>query len=350
MRYTDTMVHAIALELKLQKNYLRGEEINTIYFGGGTPSLLSEEHISLLLSEIYRNYNVNNTPEITFEANPDDLSYDKLALLKSCGINRLSIGIQSFDDRQLSFMNRVHTSGEALKSINLAKSLGLENITVDLIYGLPNSTLNSWKNDLVKTIALKIPHISAYCLTIEPRTVFGYLHKKNKFSPLEEEIIANQFELLVQMLNESGYVHYEVSNFCLPGQYSQHNSNYWRFKKYLGVGPSAHSFDLTSRQANIRNNHLYITKVNKGIVPCEIERLTNKDKANEYLLTSLRTHWGCDLHFLKTQFKIDLLETHSKTIDEYTGKGLITEKNGVIYLTTDGKLLADHIIQTFFIL
>ena len=350
MRYIDTMVHAIALELKLQRNYLQREEINTIYFGGGTPSLLSGEQISLLLSEIYRHYNVNNTPEITFEANPDDLTYDKLALIKSCGINRLSIGIQSFDDRQLLFMNRAHTSREALASINLAKSLDLENITVDLIYGLPNSSLISWKNDLAQAIELKIPHISAYCLTIEPRTVFGHLHKKNKFYPLEDEIIANQFELLVEMLNESGYVHYEVSNFCLPGRYSQHNSNYWRFKKYLGVGPSAHSFDLISRQANIKNNHLYIANVNKGIVPCEVERLTNKDKANEYLLTSLRTHWGCDLHFLKTQFKIDLLETHSKTIDEYKGKGLITEKNGVIFLTTDGKLLADNIIQTFFIL
>ena len=334
----------------MRKDYLQREQVDTIYFGGGTPSLLSKEHIDLLLSAVHEHYSVGDVPEITFEANPDDLTRDKLALIKSCGINRLSVGIQSFDDRQLSSMNRAHTSREALESIKLAKSFGLENITIDLIYGLPGSTLESWRNNLEQAIQLKVPHISAYCLTIEPGTVFGHRYKKSQLVLPEEDTVAGQFELLVRMLSENGYLHYEVSNFCLPKMYSQHNSNYWRFKKYLGAGPSAHSFDLNSRQANISNNHLYISSINKGVIPCKVEKLTNKDRANEYLLTSLRTHWGCDLHFMKEQFKINLLATHAETINDYLGKRLIIEKKGVIFLTTRGKILADHIIQDFFIL
>lgn len=348
--YIDAMVRAISRELKLQKNYLKGENINTIYFGGGTPSLLNKGQIDLLLSEIYAHFKVTGSPEITMEANPDDLTGDKVAMIKSCGINRLSIGIQSFDDRQLSFMNRVHTAREAIASIGLAKSSGIDNITIDLIYGLPGSSLESWKNNLEQALALEVPHVSAYCLTIEPGTVFGHRHKNNKLNPLAEDIVAQQFEAMVQVLSESGYVHYEVSNFCLPGMYSQHNSNYWKYKKYLGVGPGAHSFDLVSRQANIRNNHLYISAIEKSTIPCQVEKLTSKDKANEYLLTSLRTHWGCDLHFLKSRFKVDFARTHRTSIDKYKQKGLMTEKDGVIVLTTRGMLVADSIIQAFFIL
>lgn len=348
--YINAMIEAIARELKLQKNYLQDEDINTIYFGGGTPSLLNKRQINLILSEIYTNYHVTDSPEITLEANPDDLTYDKMAAVKSCGINRLSIGVQSFDDKQLSFMNRAHTAREAIESIRTAKSSGLNNITIDLMYGLPNSTLDSWTSDLAQAMALMVPHISAYCLTIEPRTVFGHRHKNKKLNPPEENMVADQFELLVRTLNENGYLHYEISSFCLPDMYSQHNNNYWKFKKYLGVGPSAHSFDGNSRQANFANNHLYLSKINEGAIPCQVEKLTLKDKANEYLLTSLRTHWGCDLYFLKNQFKVNLSKTHAKTIDKYIDAGLIIEKNGVIYLTTRGKLVADNIIRDFFIL
>ena len=349
MRYVDAMIQAIAMELKMQKDYLAGEQVQTIYFGGGTPSLLNKAQINLLLSEIYQHYNVCDSPEITIETNPDDLTYDKLALVKAIGFNRLSIGVQSFDDSQLSFMNRAHTASEALESIRLAKSVGLDDITIDLIYGIPNTNLESWRDNLAQAIELKIPHISAYCLTIEPGTVFGHRYRKNKLLPLDEDLIVSQFELLVKMLSENGYVHYEISNFCLPGRYSQHNSNYWKLQKYLGVGPSAHSFNLDSRQASISNNHSYIATIRKGKVPSQIEKLTDKDKANEYLLTGLRTHWGCNLHFLKREFQIDLQATHAATIDKYTGEGLIEQKNGVISLTTRGKILADSIIQDFFI-
>ena len=341
---------AIARELKLQKNYLRGEVISTIYFGGGTPSLLNKKQIDLILSAIHTNYKLTGSPEITLEANPDDITTEKLTSFKSGGINRLSIGIQSFDERQLSFMNRVHTAREAIESIYLAQSLGLENITIDLIYGLPNSSIDSWNSDLEQAIALNVPHISAYCLTIEPKTVFGHLYKKKKLIPLNEDIVADQFQLLVNTLTGKGYLHYEISNFCLPEMYSQHNSNYWRFKKYLGVGPGAHSFDLQSRQANIRNNHLYLSKIGEGIIPCQVEQLTDKDKVNEYLLTSLRTHWGCDLYFLKSQFGIDLAKTHLESIETYIREGLIVQKEGIIFLTSRGKLIADNIIHNFFIL
>ncbi|MDN5216544.1 radical SAM family heme chaperone HemW [Fulvivirgaceae bacterium BMA12] len=348
--YTDAMVAAMAKELKLQQHYLSEAEVNTIYFGGGTPSLLSKDQITLLLNEIYQHYPIGADPEITLEANPDDLSRDKLTQLKACGINRLSIGVQSFDDVQLAFMNRAHTAKEALQSINDARTLGFDNITIDLIYGIPNSSLNDWASNLAQAVALKVPHISAYCLTIEPGTVFGHRQQKKQLTPLQEDVTAEQFELLVKTLDENGYDHYEVSNFCLPGMHSRHNSNYWKFQKYLGVGPSAHSFDLSTRQFNIKNNHLYISKIDQDIIPCQVESLTDKDKANEYLLTSLRTSWGCDLHFLKDRFNIDLLKSQSEKLNDYLEKKLIVKSNNVIFLTTHGRLVADKIIEDFFIL
>lgn len=343
------LVEQIAHELLLQKDYLQGEPLETIYLGGGTPSLLAAAELDILFSAIYKNYKVSTTPEITVEANPDDLTPEKLRELKPFGVNRLSIGIQSFDEAVLRFLNRAHTANEAVECVELARNAGIKNISIDLIYSIPGQPEEVLKKNLDKAFALLPTHISAYSLTIEEKTVFGKWAKQGKLVAMDDDKATAQFELVMDSLTRQGYQHYEISNYCLPGYESKHNTSYWQQKKYLGVGPSAHSFNTLSRQFNINNNHLYIKNIKEGKVPFEREILTTQNKINEYLFTSLRTKHGCSLTLLANQYGHDLLKVNDHYISQLLKKELITLTGDTIILTRAGKLLADQIASDLFI-
>lgn len=314
-----------------------------------TPSLLAAAELDILFSAIHKNYKVSTTPEITVEANPDDLTPEKLRELKPFGVNRLSIGIQSFDEAVLRFLNRAHTANEAVECVELARNAGIKNISIDLIYSIPGQPEEVLKKNLDKAFALLPTHISAYSLTIEEKTVFGKWAKQGKLVAMDDDKATAQFELVMDSLTRQGYQHYEISNYCLPGYESKHNTSYWQQKKYLGVGPSAHSFNTLSRQFNINNNHLYIKNIKEGKVPFEREILTTQNKINEYLFTSLRTKHGCSLTLLANQYGHDLLKVNDHYISQLLKKELITLTGDTIILTRAGKLLADQIASDLFI-
>jgi len=344
----DDLVNALCLEIVMQKNYLGRETIDTIYFGGGTPSLLSRHQLQDLLDTVNKNFIANNL-EVTLEANPDDLSKENLAMLKAVGINRLSIGIQSFDDGILKFLNRAHSSHEALLCLERARHAGFDNISIDLIYAIPGQDNDLLKKNIEKAIAISPEHISAYSLTIEEKTVFGKQRKKGIFPMETEEAAAAQMEILMDELGNAGFDQYEISNFCRPGFYSRHNSSYWHQKKYLGIGPSAHSYNELSRQANISNNPLYIKSITQGKIPCQVEVLTRANKINEYLFTTLRTTWGCNLNYLLTQLDYDVLKENQLTLNTLAKHELVMVENDTLRLTQKGKLLADKIASDLFI-
>jgi oxygen-independent coproporphyrinogen III oxidase len=344
------LVAAIIQELEMRKDYLEGENINTIYFGGGTPSLLSEQELGGIMQRIRDQFAVNKSAEITLEANPGDLTPSRLHELKSFGINRLSIGIQSFHDKVLQYLNRDHDALSAAASINDARAAGITNISIDLIYSIPNQSDLDWHANVLKAIELKPTHISAYSLTIEPKTVFGNWATKKKLTPVDDDVSARQFEILVDELELAGYEHYEVSNFCLPTFHSRHNSSYWKGEKYLGVGPAAHSYNITSRQHNVRSNAIYIRSITDGKVPFELEVLTREDKVNDYLLTTLRTSWGCDLQWLHNTLDYDVEKEHQKYLNELLSSQLATYNGGRLTLTRKGKLMADKIASDLFLI
>jgi oxygen-independent coproporphyrinogen-3 oxidase len=340
---------ALAKELSLQADYLGGELLETIYFGGGTPSLLSEAEISLIFNSIHKHFKVHTGAEVTLEANPDDLTPEKLNELKLSGVNRLSIGIQSLDNQVLSFLNRSHNSQQALKSIEVAREVGFSNINVDLIYAIPGRNIALLKKDIDQLLALQPEHISAYSLTIEEKTVFGNWALRGKLSPETEEENASQFELVMDKLAEARFEQYEISNYARPGLQSQHNSSYWKQKKYLGIGPSAHSFNGSARQVNVSNNHAYQKALDAGEIPATIETLSLKNRINEYIMTSLRTVWGCNTDYLKQNFQFDLLKHQSQYLDQTIKNGLIRLQEKTLVLTRSGKMLADKITSDLFI-
>lgn len=340
---------AIVREIELRKDYIKGERINTIYFGGGTPSLLSPPQLNEILRSIRGKFSVSELAEITLEANPGDLTKTKLDELKSSGINRLSIGIQSFNDPVLKYLNRDHDASEGIRSVNAAREAGIDNISIDLMYSIPNQSIDEWRSNINQAIAVEPGHISAYSLTIEPRTVFGNWASKKKLTPVDDDDAARQFEILVDALEHAGYEHYEVSNFSLPGFHSQHNSSYWKGEKYLGVGPAAHSYDLISRQHNVRNNAMYVRSIEDGIVPFEREELTREDRINDYLLTTLRTSWGCDLNHLRDVLGYDVEKDCQNYLADLLTHQLATYKNCVLVLTRKGKLMADKIASDLFL-
>lgn len=342
-------MRAIARELTLRQDYLQGQAVRTIYFGGGTPSLLSKQELQLLLATTKQLFKVSEEVEITLEANPDDLTPDKLQELREAGVNRLSIGLQSFHASHLQLMNRAHHAQESLQCVKDAQAAGFDNITVDLIYGVPAPNHAIWQEDLATLFSLGVQHVSCYALTIEPDTAFGRWNKKGKFKPAEDEFTAQQFEMLLEQMWQHGYVQYEISNFCLPGYESKHNGNYWRGVHYLGVGPSAHSFNGQSRQYNVPNNKKYVDAIAQGKLPYELEELSLADQANDYLLTTLRTIWGCDLNKLRAAYNYDLQALHAGYLLELQEKGLASVKNEVLYLTDKGKLLADQITLDLFL-
>jgi oxygen-independent coproporphyrinogen-3 oxidase len=345
--YKDELIQALIKEIRLQKDFLGGETIETIYFGGGTPSLLKSEEVNLLINTITGIHTVASDAEITLEANPDDLNPQKVKELKQTPINRFSIGIQSFFDDNLAWMNRVHRSDEAEASVKRAQDAGFENITIDLIYGYPLLTDQKWKYNLDKVFELQVPHVSSYSMTVEPRTALASFIKKKKELPMSEEQSAAQFIQLMEAMASHNFEHYEISNFCLPGQYSKHNTNYWKGVKYLGIGPSAHSYDGEKRQWNVANNAKYMQALDKKTIPAEVEILTEANHLNEYIMTSLRTQWGLDLGHLN-KIAAGASDQLLKEANEFFDKGWITQKAHTIYLTQNGKLYADHIASGLF--
>ena len=345
MKQKERLVQAMVQEAVLQKDYLQGETVNTIYFGGGTPSLLSKRELDQLLDTLARNYPLASDMEITLEANPDDLSAEKLQELKRAGVNRLSIGIQSFQNEHLRFMNRAHSAEQAQLCMQNAREAGFENISIDLIYAVPAADHTIWQQDMATALKLKPEHVSSYCLTIEPQTAFGNWLQKGRIKGIDEEYAAQQFELLLSTLKTAGYEQYEISNFCLPGMYSRHNSSYWQQQAYLGIGPSAHSFNRVSRQYNVRNNARYIKAIESGELPFEREELNKANQINEYLLTGLRTKWGCSLEYLNKELNYNLELCQGKLLTELKSREYIQMKNGSLVLTDAGKLLADEIVS-----
>jgi oxygen-independent coproporphyrinogen-3 oxidase len=343
------MVKAIISEITLQAHYLLDSPLKSIYFGGGTPSLLSEEELSNILNAVHKHFKINPNAEITMEANPDDFSNLNLKEIRTLGINRLSIGIQSFHEPHLLFLNRLHNAKQAQKAINDAKDAGFDNLTIDLIYGIPAKNHEIWENDLQEALALQVNHISAYCLTIEEKTVFGKWVKQKKMMPIDETFAHQQFNILTEALEHAGYEQYEISNFARNKMYARHNSHYWTQGAYLGIGPSAHSYNGQSRQFNIAQNNSYLKTIQNGEVPFEKEDLSLTDKVNEYLMTHLRTQWGVNLNFIKEKFGQDLEVQYHSLIHHLEKENLLIKEKQTIFLTKKGKFLADEISAQLFI-
>lgn len=344
------LVNSILSEIDLRLNYLPNKKIESIYFGGGTPSLLSEKETFLILEKIYKLYNVSKDVEITLECNPDDLTDEKLKELKRLEVNRLSIGLQSFDEEELIWMNRAHTAKESESSVKRAQDRGFENITIDLIYGSKFSNLANWKKTLNKAIALDVKHISSYNLTIEEKTKLGHDFKLKKEVAIDDEKSSELFLEMINRLEKNNFIHYEISNFGKEGFFSLHNSNYWKGEHYLGLGPSAHSFDGTSRQWNVSNNNIYIKRISeKNESYFEKEILTENERFNEYVLTSLRTIWGIDLNYLSANFNTEFVKHYLIQIEKYIKQETVVINDTTYTLTEKGKLFADKIASELFI-
>jgi oxygen-independent coproporphyrinogen-3 oxidase len=344
--YREEMISSICKEIKLRSNEIN-ESIETIYFGGGTPSLLDQEELTLLLTSIQSSYTVIDSPEITLEANPDDLTFEKLTNFKSVGINRLSIGLQSFRAEDLKWMNRAHTAEESLNCIPMAQKAGFNNISIDLIYGLPNLPLVEWEKMIDIAIQLNVQHISAYCLTVEGKTALKKWVDTKQISVSNEDEQSDQFDLLVQKLNEVGINQYEISNFSKINFESKHNSSYWKGIHYIGVGPSAHSFNGKSRSWNVSNNTNYIKALSNGQNWFETEILSIENQFNELILTGLRTIYGLNLDKLKNICEPP--KTFWKTLNQFIDCNWLKQEINIISLTEEGKLKADHIASELFI-
>ncbi len=346
MAAKSDLVKAILLEIDQRKEYLEGEEIETIYFGGGTPSVLNEDELNSILQKINKEFKAVKNAEITLECNPDDINEEKLEQLKNSGINRLSIGLQSFNEEELKWMNRAHSATESFNCVKLAQDKGFENITIDLIYGSKFQSRESWKKTLQSALNLNVQHISAYNLTIESKTKLGVDHKKGTEPGVSEDLSSEQFKTMIELLQKNDFVHYEISNFGKENYFSKHNSNYWKGAKYLGLGPSAHSFNTESRQWNVSSNSVYIQKVNVNEVYSEKEALSPQEHYNEYILTRLRTIWGCDTKEIEQRFGKEVLVSFESTVKKH--QKYFDSKDGIITLNTEGKLRADFLASEFF--
>jgi oxygen-independent coproporphyrinogen-3 oxidase len=350
LKNTDELVQAMLRELELQQAYIGNEKIKTIYFGGGTPSLLSAAAIASILDTIRQHYSVDAHAEITLEANPDDLTKTKLHELKHQGVNRLSIGIQSFSNSVLQYLHRAHDAQSASDSVELARATGFDNISIDLIYAIPGQSDAEWLQNIQQALALSPEHISSYSLTIEDKTVFGRWAAAGKLKILEDEVAAAQLELLVETLEAAGYEQYEVSNFARPSFQSQHNSSYWRQEKYLGIGPSAHSFNHVTRQYNVTNNHAYVRSLAEDKIPATTEVLERQDQINDFLLTTLRTSWGADLARLYALYQHDLVAANKVYLQSLQENELAVLRDNSLVLTKRGRLLADKIASDLFVI
>ena len=350
---TDTkgrMMNALAKEIHLEQSFFAPKQfIDTIYFGGGTPSIVNTAELAKILTQIHTDFKVSQSVEITVECNPDDLTLEKLKAYQKLGVNRLSIGVQSFQDKFLKKMNRAHVASEANASIEMAKSIGMENITIDLIYGIPGQTQKDWENDLDQMIKLNVPHLSAYSLTIEPNTVFGHQKKKGALYLPNDQQYLSFFNTLRERTAAAGMEHYEISNFAKAGYVSKHNSAYWKGKPYLGIGPSAHSFNGTNRSWNVANNFKYMDAIEQESIPRETEVLTTRDHFNEYLITRIRTKWGITRESLKA-ISPGFYQQIEKILDRYIQEDYLSESNGIIQLTPKGMFISDAITEDLYCL
>jgi oxygen-independent coproporphyrinogen-3 oxidase len=343
------MVLALAKEIELRKGEFENESIETIYFGGGTPSILEISDLKFLIDEVYRNYKVVSTPEITVEANPDDLSYDTISQLANSPVNRLSIGIQSFFEDDLKLMNRAHNAEEAKKCLEIATQ-HFDNISIDLIYGIPNMSNEKWIQNIDTALSFGVPHISSYALTVEPKTALHTFIQKGIIPQPDDEVAAAHFQILVDKLSENDFIHYELSNFGKENYFSKNNSSYWLGKKYIGIGPSAHSYDGQNRGWNVSNNALYIKSIQENKLPIEIETLTKTDRYNEYIMTGLRTIWGVSLKRIEQEFGKTYLDYLNQQAAKFIEDHLLFVDDNILRTTKNGKFLCDGITSDLFLL
>lgn len=348
MKNREEMVKAICKELILRQHEIE-QPLETIYFGGGTPSVLNETELGQIFDQIQRLFDIVPNAEITIETNPDDLNQQKINQLKQLPINRFSIGIQSFFDQDLKLMNRVHSAQQAESSIKRTQDAGFEKITIDLIYGSPTTTDDMWKTNLQKAIELRVPHVSSYALTIEPKTILKHQIAKGMVKIISEERQQRQFEMLTSTLTQNGFEHYEISNFAKPGFHSRHNSAYWKGKHYIGIGPSAHSYDGKSRSWNVANNIQYIKEIFQNKIPSEQELLTEKDVLNELTMIGLRTVYGIDLYQIQQIVSVEIYTEWFKEVDKFISEGKILQKDEKLFLNPDCRFFADGIASDLFI-
>jgi oxygen-independent coproporphyrinogen-3 oxidase len=350
LKKKDELIQALVKEIELRKHELKNQTIQTIYFGGGTPSLLSNDELSLLIETIYKNYNVGEHPEITLEANPDDLTNERINELANSPVNRLSIGIQSFFEDDLKSMNRAHNSSEAKACLEHA-SKHFENITIDLIYGIPNMSLEKWNENLEMAFHFGVNHISSYALTVEPKTALDSFIKKGTYPPIDEHLALQHFNHLIEKTQEQGFIHYEISNFGKPNFFSKHNTSYWQGKPYLGIGPSAHSYFKNQRSWNVSNNTKYIQSIQNNTLPNTLEALSTKDQYNEYIMTGLRTIWGVSLKRIETDFGKQFLDHLVSASEKFINQNLLVINNErIIKSTQKGKFLVDGIASELFMI
>ena len=340
-----TYVHALCQELDMRKDYLEGEDIETIYLGGGTPSQLSQEELEEIFSTIYHIYKVKDDAEITLEANPDDLTSEYVTMLRQLPINRISMGIQTFQEETLKLLHRRHTAKQAIEAFERCREAGFQNISIDLMYGLPGETLDTWKQDLQQAIALHPEHISAYHLIYEEDTALWKLREQHQVEEADEDLSLTLFTTLIDELTEAGYQHYEISNFCLPGLHSRHNSSYWTGKKYLGCGPSAHSFNGTSRQWNVASLSAYIDGIQQGNPDYEIEELDLYTRYNDFVLTSIRTCWGMSLSHLRSTYGEALYRYCLRMAKPHLEQGVLEISGDILKLTREGIFISDGIMS-----
>ncbi|GEC73489.1 oxygen-independent coproporphyrinogen-3 oxidase [Flavobacterium flevense] len=343
------MVLALAKEIAMRKKEFANQMVETIYFGGGTPSRLQISDLKLQMDSIYENYKVIQNPEITLEANPDDLSEEYLIELSKIGINRLSIGIQSFYEEDLKMMNRAHNSAEAKKCLEIATRY-FDNISLDLIYGVPGMSNEKWQHNIETALSFGIPHISSYALTVEPKTALKKLIQTGEIAEPKDEVASEHFMILVETLENNGFIHYELSNFGKPDFFSKNNSAYWLGKKYIGIGPSAHSYDGISRSWNIANNALYLKSIQNNELPAETEKLSVEDRYNEYIMTGLRTIWGVSLDRIASEFSQNFLDYLLKQAQKFLNDDLLFIENNILKPTPKGKFLTDGIASDLFYL
>jgi oxygen-independent coproporphyrinogen-3 oxidase len=347
MNRKEEMVLALAKEIQMRKNEFQNDTIETIYFGGGTPSVLTSEEINFLIDAVYENHEVGENPEITLEANPDDLSGERILELSKSKINRLSIGIQSFVEDDLKMMNRAHNSVEAQKCLEEAIKY-FDNISLDLIYGVPGMSNEKWKQNIEKALSFGVPHISSYALTVEPKTAMSKMIQTGKMEAPKDDVAQEHFMILVETLVSKGFVHYELSNFGKENYFSKNNSAYWLGKKYMGIGPSAHSYDGISRSWNVSNNIIYLKSIQEEKLPNEIETLSEADRYNEYIMTGLRTIWGVSLIRIQTEFGQTYMDYLHKQAQKFMDDKLLFVENGILKPTKKGKFLTDGIASDLF--
>lgn len=347
MQKKEAMVAALAREIELRKGEFEGEVVETIYFGGGTPSVLTSDEINGLIANVYKHFQVIENAEITLEANPDDLSDERIIALSESKVNRLSIGIQSFFEDDLQLMNRAHNAAEAKRCLETATRY-FDNISLDLIYGIPGMDNQKWKQNIETALSFGIPHISSYALTVEPKTALKKLIETGKIAQPKDEAASAHFEILVETLESNGFVHYELSNFAKPDYFSRNNSAYWLGKKYLGIGPSAHSYDGISRSWNIANNALYLKSIAQNELPSERETLSKTDRYNEYIMTGLRTIWGVSLERVESEFGKNYLDYLGEQNRKFLADGLLIIENNILKTTLKGKFLTDGIASDLF--